>query len=217
MQWPVADLCYEPGPSQEFIRDVYQTFVEIDTKETGFMTFEVDHGGMQGVGIGWTEWVGWRFVMKVIMGNDHWPRGIRPSARSSARRVSFDVGVSWQRFKEFSHSLAPESRMSRHGRILSYIVLFFQGVQAICCMVPRSDVHASYISIIYCLHLHMYIYLEPKLHLFWLEKTFWRQSRGHLGSRYIYIWFIWYTHNYSLLGWVSIFRMILDAFSQSLP
>lgn len=55
MKWPAADVCYERAPSQEFIRDVYQTFVEIDTKETGFMTFEVDHGGMQGVGIGWTE------------------------------------------------------------------------------------------------------------------------------------------------------------------
>jgi len=28
------------GITPEFIRDVYQTFVEIDTKETGFMTFE---------------------------------------------------------------------------------------------------------------------------------------------------------------------------------
>ena len=95
MQWPVADVCYEPEPSQEFIRDVYQTFVEIDTKETGFMNFEVDHAGMEGVGIGWMEWVGWRFVHNeyTVMGNDPWPRGIRPSARSSARRVSFDVGV----------------------------------------------------------------------------------------------------------------------------
>ena len=29
-----------PAGAQEFIRDVYQTFVEIDTKETGFMSFE---------------------------------------------------------------------------------------------------------------------------------------------------------------------------------
>ena len=33
-----------------------------------------------------------------------------------------------------------------------------------------------------------YIYLEPKLPLFWLEKTFfWRQNKGpHLGSRYLH-------------------------------
>ena len=35
---------------------------------------------------------------------------------------------------------------------------------------------------------YIYIYLEPKLPLFWLEKTFfWRQNKGHLGSRYIYV------------------------------
>jgi len=33
-----------PAGAQEFIRDVYQTFVEIDTKETGFMSFEAGSG-----------------------------------------------------------------------------------------------------------------------------------------------------------------------------
>ena len=101
------------------------------------------------------EWVGWRFVHNeyTVMGNDPWPRGIRPSARSSARRVSFDVGVSWQRFKEFSHSLPPESRMSRHGRTLSYLILSYSSKV---CRPYAAWCPAVYILYVYMHHISSY-------------------------------------------------------------
>lgn len=37
---PCVKVLAKHGITPEFIRDVYQTFVEIDTKETGFMSFE---------------------------------------------------------------------------------------------------------------------------------------------------------------------------------
>lgn len=37
---PCVKVLAKRGITPEFIRDVYQTFVEIDTKETGFMSFE---------------------------------------------------------------------------------------------------------------------------------------------------------------------------------
>ena len=41
-------------------------------------------------------------------------------------------------------------------------------------------------------------YLEPNLPLFWLERTFfWRQNKGHLGSRYIYIYIEYLIRNFS--------------------
>ena len=53
-------------------------------------------------------------------------------------------------------------------------------------------------------------YLEPNLPLFWLERTFfWRQNKGHLGSRYIYIYIEYLIRNFSSWWFQPISKILV--------